>query len=144
MMTSPFLANALSSSAMPGALSGPFQSPGAPSLAPQIPLLPNAGRGGIGPDPHLPPGPQPPAGPFSSLLNDPMKLAQLFRIMFPGGPSRGPTDFGSLVGTPGVLNGAAGGPGALAGFGLLPDSGAVLAGGSALDELGPLAFAGLF
>ena len=159
-MLSPFLQNMLASSGMPGALSAPLAPAPIPG-APQIPILPNASRGGIGPEPRLPPGPQPPPGPFSSLLNDPVRLAQLFRIMFPGGAGRGPQGlpnggipnggipdpglplgFGSLGGF-GPLGGAAGADG-VAGLGLLSDSGLSLAGSSAIQDFGPLAFASVF
>ena len=162
MMSSPFLTAMLarsgvpSGSMMPGALSAPLalQQAGAPPVAPQVPLLPNAARGGIGPEPRLPPGPQPPPGPFSSLLNDPVRLAQLFRIMFPSRgpqvlPAGGVADLGAPLGFGGLGGfGALGGSGAagadgLAGLGLLSDGGLSLAGSSAIEDLGPLAFAGV-
>jgi len=159
MMSSPFLTAMLarsgvpSGSMMPGALSAPLalQQAGAPPVAPQVPLLPNAARGGIGPEPRLPPGPQPPPGPFSSLLNDPVRLAQLFRIMFPGGsgqtpsgiPDLGTLGFGSLGGFGALGGSGAAGADGLAGLGLLSDGGLSLAGSSAIEDLGPLAFAGV-
>jgi hypothetical protein len=101
MLNSPFLANlAAAAGGAPGFGTLPLtlQLMQQGQQGPQIPLLPGMPRGGAGPVPSIPPAPQPGAGYFSSLINDPSKLLGLLGGMQTGGG-------GSLFGGPAAAQG---------------------------------------